>query len=435
MLYSLCDLNKGVALLNEKMNRSYYPFINILLRCLILGSKFILLISIAVFFDPADVAIYGLIIATISYGVYAFGFDFYTFSSREFISTERSRWPTFIASQVTLHVLAYGAIIPLSLFIFYYGLIDREYLFYFYTLLFLEHIGQEAYRFMVAASQQVFASILLFFRSAFWIYVYIICCYIDPDIRSLEHLLVFWIFAAAFSLALAVLKMNSMSLLQFKSGIDWLWVSRGLKVAFPFLIGTLAARATLTLDKFFLKIHVGEEQLAAYVFFSGICYALISFLDAGVFSFSYPKMISFFSDGDNKAFKKSIIDMSYRVIFMSLFFFVVSSLLLGPLLDLIGKDVYMKNIYLYYYLVAVFIIYAVSHIPHYVLYAKRDDRGIIYSHIFCFFMFIFSVFVGVLFDFDNVIPISLLLSFASMFFYKIHRACSFNGLITKEIVC
>lgn len=56
--------------------------LNLALRAATLFSKFALVFVLAKFLETSEVGLYGLLAATISYVLFALGFDFYTFSTR-----------------------------------------------------------------------------------------------------------------------------------------------------------------------------------------------------------------------------------------------------------------------------------------------------------------------------------------------------------------
>lgn len=66
--------------------------INVGLRGMTLVSKFLLIFFLAVFLEPQELGLYGLIIATIGYSLYPLGSDFYAFTTRELLKRDRKEW-------------------------------------------------------------------------------------------------------------------------------------------------------------------------------------------------------------------------------------------------------------------------------------------------------------------------------------------------------
>ena len=107
-------------------------FINLSLRGLTLLSRVFLFLFLAKYFEVEQVGLIGLIMASISLSVYAVGFDFYTFTTRELLRYNHSKWGTFLKSQCMLHIVLYFLIFPLLSILFIFKIlkyISRKILF------------------------------------------------------------------------------------------------------------------------------------------------------------------------------------------------------------------------------------------------------------------------------------------------------------------
>ncbi|PQI89099.1 hypothetical protein C5U11_05310, partial [Acinetobacter baumannii] len=91
------------------------PLINLSIRALTLLGKFILLFYMAKFLSAEEVGVYGLFVVLVSYSLYAVGFDFYTFSTRELVLKDKKEWGSFLKSQSFLIIFAYIVILPIIL--------------------------------------------------------------------------------------------------------------------------------------------------------------------------------------------------------------------------------------------------------------------------------------------------------------------------------
>ena len=80
--------------------------------------------------------------------------------------------------------------------------------------------------------------------------------------------------------------------------IDWSWFGQGILAAWPLFVASLSTRGMATFDRFFLEDQAGLEVLGAYVLFMGITTAILSFLDAGVVDFSYPRLVEHAGRGE-----------------------------------------------------------------------------------------------------------------------------------------
>lgn len=362
--------------------------INVGLRGFTLLSKFLLIFVLAKYLEPRDLGLYGLVVATVAYAMYPLGFDFYTYSTRELLKRERSEWGKLLKSQAFLHFTLYSVFLPLLALVFYFELLPWDIIFWFYAILVLEHLNQELMRLLIALSEQLTATTALFIRQGSWAVALAFWMYADADARNIESILLSWFSGGLFALLLSLYKIKAMGVGGWSSSIDVKWIKRGVFVAVPLFFSSLALNGVFTIDRYWFESLVGLEILGAYVLFMGMAAALISFMDAGIFSFKYPAMISSFNKGLCDSFRKNTESMLIQVIvFLAIYILVVSSLL-GLVLELIGKELYLENVDIFYWLVLVMGIQAVSNVPHYALYAQGKDSPIIASHLVSLFLFI-----------------------------------------------
>src|SRR5690554_5042629 len=120
--------------------------INIFLRGLTLGCKFLLVVFLAKLLTLEELALYGLLVATVAYAIYPLGFEFYTYSARELIGTDNSERGEYFKSQAVLHIISYLVFLPLFALIFYFDFLPHDYILLFYIILILEHLNQELFR-------------------------------------------------------------------------------------------------------------------------------------------------------------------------------------------------------------------------------------------------------------------------------------------------
>lgn len=392
--------------------------INIGLRVSTLIGKFLLIFFLAKNLNPEDVGLYGLLAATVSYFLFVIGLDFYTYSTRDILKYKKEEWGRYLKSQILFFIFMYGLVLPLALLIFVFELLPWEMVYWFYCILILEHISQELNRFLVVISEQLTASVVLFFRSGLWCFVVIAWMYVDDNSKSIESVLILWSVGAIIGIAIGLYRCYRIKIKGWQEKADWNWVVKGLKISVPLLIGTLFLRGIYTVDRYWFEILVSREALGAYVLFIGICNALMSFLDAGVFVYSYPSLIRKYNDGDEKGFSKEMRILTKNVLLIS-FVFILGSFFAIPLvISWLNNHFYEQYEYLYWMLLVSTVIFSISMIPHYGLYSKGKDRPIIFSHAFGFVVFVISTFLISFVDEISAVPMGLVLSFSFILLAK-----------------
>lgn len=354
---------------------------NVVLRGMTLASKFLLIFFLARFIEPAELGLYGLLVVTIGYALYLLGLDFYTFTTREILKRERSEWGGLLKDQAALTLLLYAVFMPLLLLVFSTDSLPWGVAGWFFALLVLEHLNQELMRLLIAISEPLLASLMLFLRSGAWALIVTGFMFVMPETRKLDTVLAAWTIGGLIALLLAVWRVYRMKVGGWQKRIDWAWIRQGVRIALPLLVATLALRGLFTLDRYWLEALTGLEVLGAYVLFMGIANAMMSFLDAGVFAFIYPGLISAFQKQRADAFRQGVKRLLIQTAVFSAIFAVLALLLIGPLLDWLGRPLYREQQAMFPWILMATVLYALGMIPHFALYAQGLDRPIIYSHI------------------------------------------------------
>lgn len=383
-----------------------------------LVSKFILLFVLARILDPAEVGLYGLLAVTISYALYFLGFDFYTFTAREIVKHKQGEWGGLLKSQCAFSMILYATFLPLFALLFVMDVLPGYLFAWFIILVILEHVNQELGRLLVVISRPFVASWVLFLRAGLWTILVIPLLYLVEDARNLITILAAWSIGGVAAAFLGTFMLWRMGLGGWDKAVDWAWIKRGVTIAVPFLIATLALRGVYTVDRYWFEYLVGLDVLAAYVLFMGIANALMSFLDAGVFAFLYPALIKKWQGQSPIDFRKELLRMLVQTLGFSAVFIITAQLSIPYMLDWLERPLYSEYASLFGWLMLATLLFALSMVPHFALYAQGQDRSIISSHVLSI-----PVFIGctLLLSFVTpllAVPLGLCLSSAFLLSWK-----------------
>lgn len=400
-------------------SHSLVRMLNVLMRGVTLLCKFLLIFFLAKFLDPKEVGLYGLLAGTIGYALFAVGFEFYTYSTREIIGSDRQQWLALIRDQSVFFVFTYLLVLPFVLMAFFSGLLPWAYAVWFFLLLMLEHVAQELNRLLVVISEQLLASVILFIRSGAWCLLLVVLMWWIPASRKLEWVLVAWCIGAGLGCLLGGARILSLNRSALRNKVDWKWIGKGLKLAIPLLVASLAIRGIFTFDRYWVESIVGLEVLGVYVLFVGIATSIVSFLDAGIIVFLYPKIIAAAKVGNDKEFRSGMRKLFWDVSLVTLVLVGLGLLLGRPVLGWIGKDIYMENFYLLKWLFLAIVFYAASMIPHIGLYAHGRDKAILFSQLCGLGVFCLGVYWGAPKYGVIIVPWALCFSFMAMLIWKL----------------
>lgn len=348
------------------------------LRLFSLALRSVLVFLLARYLPPAQIGIYGLLVVTIAYVIFPLGFDFYTYSTREILRSDRARWPTFLRSQVAFTLVLYAIICPALLLLFVAGLLPWTVVLWFYILIPLEHLGLELDRLLIAMLDQVGASIGLFLRQALTPLVVVPILALVPQSRSLEVVLAAWALFDLIGVLVGLGFVRRRLAGTSKGTVDWSWVRQGIMVSVPFLIGTLCLRALFTVDRQVLQVTANLEVVAAYTLFMTIGNGLTNIIYAGVHQFAYPQLVKAAHDRNLPSFRKNLKSMLVRTLIVIAGVSLAAIALLPLLLAFVGHDTYREYAWMLPWVLVVTGLYNLSLVPHFALYALDEDRTILW---------------------------------------------------------
>lgn len=386
-----------------------------------LASKFILLLSLAKYLSPSEVGLFGLISVTVSYSIHFVGLDFYIYTTRELIRRGRQPFGNKVKAQFLGSLFLY----VVFFFIFYLAvfeeLLSRAIFIIVCLLIVSEHLSQELHRLLIAQSSQVKASSLLFIRNGAWCLFAVAALIISDGARSVEFVLKCWLSGSAMSIVVGIALVDKTIWSGWSKKVELSWLLAGVKVAIPFMFSTLAIRSIQTFDRYIVEYLVGIEILAVYVLAVGACNAIKSFVDAGVSSFFYPRLISLESQGCYQEFKASTKKF---MIHLSMVAFVLSIAALASfyLYSLyLENSIYRINIEILVWLLGSNFIFLFSLVPHYALYSKGHDKYLVrVNYISCMIFFV-VVALAQLFDPYRAVLIASFISFSTLLALKLYK--------------
>ncbi len=412
------------------MSNRLARLLNIGLRSTTLGIRFLFLFFLAKHLDPTAVGYYGLFAATIGYCMYFVGLDFYVYVTREILKAPEGQRGHLLKGQAALSGVLYLVLLPVAV-VFLKQAGWPDYLaWWFFPILLLEHFNQEITRLLIALSEQITASLILFVRQGSWGIAIMVLMGVNPESRDLNIVMMLWASAGVAAAVFGLWKVKQLRLGKWRNPVDWRWVLAGVKVSSAFLIATLALRGIQTLDRYWLEALGGIETVGAYVLFLGVASALMTFLDAGVFAFAYPALIQHNHAGEHEQARLKVRQMLVPTLAFSAAFGVVSWFLLPYLLDWVANPFYEKTLYLYPWLLMATVLNAVGMVPHFALYARGYDRPIIYSHLAALPAFLFATWAFSPSQAILAVPIGLNIAFAVILISKTwsyFRLCKSEG--------
>lgn len=351
--------------------------LNLCYRGLTIIAKFLLSIIIVKELSVTELGVYGIFQTTITLLIYLLGADFYTYNARELIKNDQKSLDYYIGNQLVFHGLIYIIVLPLSLLIFFYNVIDTNYIIYFYSILVLEHISQEIYRILIVLKKSVISSLTLFLRAGLWIMVLCLFWQMGWGKTEIEYIFKFWIIGSMLSVIIGVWHLNFKPV--FK--IDFKWIKTGVRMATPFLIATVFYKVIEFSGRYFIDFYWTKAEVGIFTFFSGISNAMFVFVQSMVIIVMSPYLIESSNKGKSE-FNKVFRDYKKRIITTTIIGFVLACICIYPLLLFVDNEELLQNMLAFVLLLLAVAFFCFSYIPHYGLYVYHKDRALLICSIF-----------------------------------------------------
>ena len=357
--------------------------INLALRGITLGSKFLLSIYLVKFLSLEANGEYGIFVATISMLTYVLGLDFYSFNNREILQEKSSESGKKIKNQFVLFTLVYLIILPLLYVFGLFDFIGQKYILLFYLILVFDHISIELYRLLVVFSKPIQANINLFLRTGIWILVLIFAWHNDfEDLKNLNSVFNLWLVGSFISVIYSIYSLSTVGIsIPWKEKIETKWILKGLKIALPFFIATLSYKIIQFADRYMVEFYLGTKQTGIYYFFSNISMLIETFVQTTVVMIYSPKLIA--SLKKDKPFQIDIFKtFSKEIIIYSVIAVVCVCAIIYPLLYIVEKTELFLSISVFFVMVTTRFIFNISLIYHFKLYVAKKDSLIMTSTLF-----------------------------------------------------
>ena len=357
--------------------------INLALRGITLGSKFLLSIYLVKFLSLEANGEYGIFVATISMLTYVLGLDFYSFNNREILQEKSSESGKKIKNQFVLFTLVYLIILPLLYVFGLFHFIGQKYILLFYLILIFDHISIELYRLLVVFSKPIQANMNLFLRTGIWILVLIFAWHNHfEDLKNLNSVFNLWLVGSFISVIYSIFSLSTVGVsIPWKEKIETKWICKGLKIALPFFIATLSYKIIQFADRYMVEFYLGTKETGIYYFFSNISMLIETFVQTTVVMIYSPKLIA--SLKKDKPFQIDIFKtFSKEIIIYSVVAVVSVCAIIYPLLHVVEKTELFLSISVFFVMVTTRFIFNISLIYHFKLYVAKKDSFIMTSTLF-----------------------------------------------------
>lgn len=357
--------------------------ISILLRGGGVLGKFLLTIIITKNISLEFQGAYSIMITNVALLIMFLGWDLYIYTNRQIVKDNNSLVFVFKNSLV-FYACSYVALIPISLVLVYYNLVQKELLLIFFCLVVLEHLSQELFRIYIALEKVVFANILFFLRSGLWSWALVLYFYLgNGTMDSLFGILLVWSISSLIAVILGIVYLPNIKTF-FDTPLKAKWIVKGIKVGSFMFIATILLKFIEYSDRYLIDFFLGKKELGVYSFYFQIANIINVIIFTLYISFLYPRIMNSVYQKDifalNKC-KKEIYKSTFTIVglvLLTILFFLPYTL------DIMGRPELNENKEVLYLLVLSTLFFNFSFGSHFVLIAEEREKLIIKTTLITF---------------------------------------------------
>jgi O-antigen/teichoic acid export membrane protein len=350
---------------------------NTLLRLGSLGAKLVFTLYIGRYLGLAEMGTYGLVAAYVAILVSVLGVRFDYVVGRDIVSVTPFEVACKIRDQIVFYAVNY-AVLAAALAILAAGPlkgIRTETLLFILSLSILESLASITSGNIVSLKQPVLANILFFIRSSLWTLPAMALGILIPAARTADAIFLWWLAGVSLSLIANGFAWRGMPWGKVvRTPVNWGWILSGAKKCILIWLGTMGAAAATYVDRFAVEHYLTLDFVGIASFYGSFVIAMQSLLHSSVFSFTYPRLISHYRQGDDGAFRRELRHMTVQATLFGGFM----AALIGCIVPILGRmfhrPEFADQAFILWMMLFGAWIRSTTESVYFVLYARHQDR-------------------------------------------------------------
>lgn len=363
---------------SELGNKLFRLAANIGFRGGSLLAKFALMLYVTRYIGLEAVGILGLLQAANVIGTKVVGFGLYFVANREMVNMKPLQQAAIVRDQQAVYGLAYLAVIALTLLGWRWVPDGYDHYFiYSVILLVLGHQVLELGNILIAQQRLLCANIIFAITNGLWAFVLIPLGLIFKEWRTLDAVVLGWLYGTLFSFLLALLFLSRLPFTQtLRQKPDWAWIKKALWRGMPLYIAGLAQNGSIYIDRYVVNGMAGLELAGVFVMFWQFAYAVQVLVQTGLLYGEFPKLIADYKAGDESGFWRRFRSLSLRMGMAGAGFCLLAAFCIAPVIHFINQPLAAEHIGIFTLMLIGFWIKFQADVGQYALYARHQDKAL-----------------------------------------------------------
>lgn len=355
--------------------------LNILLKIISIGPKFILSFFIAKKMSFDEFGKYTLFTTTVLIISTLIGLEYHNSSNRKILKEKSELKNNIFSVQISFYILLYiFLLLPITIILVKINFISYNLFWLFLLIVATEHFSMELFRLLVIFEKPVIASISMFLRTGFWSILVITVLQFSSFIELSDSSWIYWfwlmgsIISILFALPFLHLKYNPKVFLNFKIKV----FIKDIKSGLVFFMITLSAKVIETFGRYFMDYFETKELVGIFSIFFQISNIINVVIFSGLFVFYLPIVLKSYQEKISTL--ESIYTFRLKVLRMSIILSLAIFLISPLLLKYFSNELLLKYIWVLVILVFSQLFLNLFYTSYLQLYASKNDKSILYVY-------------------------------------------------------
>ena len=295
----------------------FWRLFNISVRLGSLAAKLVLSLYMARYFSLSDMGTYGLVAACVAIAIPFLGLRLDFMAARRLVDASPYEVARILRDEAVFYGLSYlllavtvltgvvlmpsGTSAGLALFALALGVLES-----FCTITCTNFIYLK---------RPVLSNLLFFIRAAAWTLPVIGLGMFDPQARTVNFVLSWWLGGVGVSLVISCFMLRSLPWGEvFRTRVDWAGLRRDIRKCLPIWVGSVGAIAGGNVDRFVVEYYLSRDFVGIVSFYGSFVTAIGALISSGVVAFIQPVLVSLHGKNEVHEFHKLIRKMVLEII-------------------------------------------------------------------------------------------------------------------------
>jgi len=239
----------------------------------------------------------------------------------------------------------------------------------------LEAMANNIHYSLISLRKPLFANLLIFIRTASWVFPFIGLGLLFPALRNFHALLVFWLLALVATFLTLIVGLRDWPWQKvLTTAFDRTWITSHLRQGGMIWASDLSIVGASYIDRFIINFQLGLEETGIFIFYWALANGVQLLVDTGVIQVALPYLMDSAHSSDSSAFGRAMRFESLKVFAVAV---AIAAMIYGAAIVLVpylGRSQLSSHPWLLPTMLVAVIIRLQSSVANYGLYVRGKDR-------------------------------------------------------------